>query len=62
MKKKQTITRLQAHVRRVQTEMKNVSKEKVENQLKDYNISGMAKWIKQRNLPCNQSKKCFNNF
>jgi len=47
-RKSKTITRLQAHLRRVQTEMKNVSNEKLENQLKYHNISkGQSKLIKE---------------
>jgi len=47
-RKSKIITRLQAHLRRVQTDMKNVSKEKLENQLKDHNISeGQSELIKE---------------
>lgn len=46
-RKSKTITRLQAHLRKVQREIKNVSKEKLENQLKDHNISeGQSELIK----------------
>jgi len=53
-RKNKTITPLQAHLKRVQTEMKNMSKEKLENQLKDHNISqGQSELIKEI---CNAAK------